>query len=89
MKHITDDVLSVRIRLSPGHPDGRRREGLGLHMGGHTRQPINPQHSETGAGLCGASAVLSDTLVDSLVILADAIYRQSTVEGERGCKETR
>lgn len=45
-------------------------------MGGHTRQSVGPEHSETGAGLRGASAVLSDALVDSFIILADGIYCQ-------------
>ncbi|TNN80565.1 hypothetical protein EYF80_009305 [Liparis tanakae] len=51
-------------------------------MGGLAGQAISPEHGEAGTGLCGASAVLSDTLVDSLVILADAIYRQCAVRRE-------
>lgn len=51
-------------------------------MGGLTGQAISPEHGEAGTGLCGASAVLSDTLVDRLVILADTIYRQCAVRRE-------
>lgn len=48
-------------------------------MGGHARQSVSPEHCEAGTGLCGAGAVLSDTLVDSLVFLANTIYRQCAV----------
>lgn len=82
MEYITDDVLSVLLRLPPGHLDGGGWEGLSLHMGGHTRQPISPEHREACTGLCGAGAVLGDTLVDSLIILADAIYRQCAMSEE-------
>lgn len=81
VEHITDDVLSVLIRLPPGHLDVGGWEGFGLHVGGHTRQSISPENCEAGTGLRGAGAVLSDTLVDSLVILADTIYRQCAVRG--------
>lgn len=52
-------------------------------MGGHTRQSISPEHSEAGTGLCGAGTVLSDALVDSLIILANTVYRQRAVRGEK------
>lgn len=83
VEHITDDVLSVLIGLPPGHLDGGGWEGLGPDMCGHTGKSIGPEHGEASTGLCGAGAVLSDTLVDSLVNLADAIYRQSAVGGEK------
>lgn len=77
--HITNDVLRVLIRLHPGHLDGGGREGLGLHVGGHTRQPVSPEHREAGVSLFVANAVLSDTLVDSFVVLANSSYRQCAV----------
>ena len=55
-------------------------------MCGHTGKSIGPEHSEASTGLCGAGEVLSDTLVDRLVKLADAIYRQSAVGGEKKWK---
>lgn len=48
-------------------------------MGGHTRQPVGPEHGEAGAGLRGASAVFGDALVDSFVLLANGIYCQCAV----------
>lgn len=77
--HITNDVLSVLLRLHPGHLNGGGWKGFSLHMGGCPRQSISPEHCEAGTGLCGASAVLSNALVDSFIILADGIYRQCAV----------
>lgn len=81
MQHIADDVLSVLFRLLPGHLDGGGREGLGPHAGGHARQAVGPEHREPGAGLRGPGAVLGDTLVDGLIVLTDAVYRQRTAGG--------
>lgn len=83
MENITDDVLSVLFGLPPGHLDGGGGEGLGLHVGGDTGQSVRPEHGEAGAGLCGAGSVLSNALVDGLVLLADAVDRQSAVRAER------
>lgn len=83
MENIANDVLSVLFGFPPGHLDGGGREGLSLHVGGDTWQSVRPQHSEAGAGLRGAGAVLSDALVDGLVLLADAVYRQSAVWAEQ------
>lgn len=83
MEHITNDVLSVLIGLPPGYLDGGGGEGLCLHVGGSTRKSIGPEHCEAGAGLRGAGAVLSDALVDGLVILADAIYGQRAAGSRR------
>lgn len=80
MEHITDDVLSVFIGFPPGHLDGGGGEGLCFHVGGNARQSISPEDREAGTGLRRARAVLSDALVDSLVILTDAIYCQCAME---------
>lgn len=89
MEHITDDVLSVFIGFPPGHLYGGGGEGLCFHVGGNARQSISPEHREAGTGLRRARAVLSDALVDSLVILTDAIYCQCAVEAaeERSRKQ--
>lgn len=86
MEHITNDVLSVLFWLLPRHLNGGGGKGLGLHVGGHTRQSIGPEHSETGTGLSGASTVLSNTLVDGFILLADAVYRQSALRAEKATK---
>lgn len=82
MQHVADDVLSVLVGLLPGHPHCGGRQGFGLDVGGLARQPVGPEHSEAGAGLRGAGAVLSDALVDGLVLLADAVYDECAAGGE-------
>lgn len=76
MEHVTDDVLSVLVGLLPGHLDGGGGQRLGLHAGRHARQAVGPEDREAGAGLRGAGTVLRNTLVDGLVVLADAVYGQ-------------
>lgn len=82
MEHVTDDLLGVLIRLLPGHLDGGGRERLGLNASGHAGQAVGPEDRETGAGLRGAGAVLRNTLVDGLVVLADAVYGQRAGGGQ-------
>lgn len=83
VQHVADDVLSVLVGLPPGHPHRGGRQGFGPHVGGLARQPVGPEHGEAGAGLRGAGTVLSDALVDGLVILADAVYGQRAAGGDR------
>lgn len=82
MEHVTDDIQGVLVGLLPGHLDGGGRQRLGLHASGHAGQPVGPEDREAGAGLRGAGAVLRNTLVDGLVLLADAVYGQSAGEGQ-------
>lgn len=89
MEHVADDVLSVLVGLPPGHLDGGGRERLGLYVGGHAGQPVGPEHGEAGAGLRGAGAVLGDALVDGLVVLADAVYRQCAARGRKSGRNKR
>lgn len=87
VQHVADDVLCVQLGLRPGHLDGGGGQGLGLQVGGHARQPVGLEHREASAGLRGAGAVLRNTLVDGLVVLADVIDGQCAV-GEEGENET-
>lgn len=90
MEHVTDDLLGALVGLLPGHLDGGGRQRLGLHVRGHAGQAVGPEDREAGAGLRGASAVLRNTLVDGLVVLADAGNGQRAGGGqERWSEEER
>lgn len=84
MEHVTDDVLSVLAGLLPGHLDGGGGQRLGMHAGRHAGQAVGPEDREAGAGVLVAGCVLSNALVDGLVVLADAIYGQRAGGGGRG-----
>lgn len=79
MDHISDDILSVLIGLCPGHLYGGGSQSLSLHTIWHTGKPVGPEHGEAGAGLGGACTVLSNALVNGLVVLADAVDGQCAV----------
>lgn len=87
MEHVADDVLSVLIGLLPGHPDSGGRQGFCLDIGGHAGQAVGPEHGEASAGLRGSGTVLSDALVDGLVILANAVYRQCAAGRQEGLRK--
>ena len=84
MQNVSNDVLCVLVGFSPGDLDGGGGQGMGLHLAGGAGEPVGPQHRQPGASLGRASTVLSNALVDRLVILANAIYGQRAVAGRRG-----
>lgn len=72
VQDVSDDGLAAALRrLVPGQLEAAGAEGRGPEPGGGLRQLGPLADGETGAGLVGAGAVLSDALVDGLVLWND------------------
>lgn len=77
MEHIADDAVGdLYGRLDPGKLQGAGGEGGGREALGGVGQILGQGQGQTGASLVGAGHVLSDTLVDGLILRGDARHGQ-------------
>lgn len=84
MQNVSDDVLrDLGRRFSPGHVDGVGGQSAGRQTLWSSREIFGLSHSQPGAGLVGAGAVLRDALVDGLVLRGDPSQSQSAVENNQ------
>lgn len=69
VQDVSDDVLSdLGGRLYPGDVDGVSGQGAGRQALRSSGEILGLSHSQPGAGLVGAGAVLRDALIDGLVL---------------------
>lgn len=77
VEHIADDAVGdLGWHLDPGELQGAGGEGCGREALGGVGQILGQGHSQTGASLVGACHVLSDALVDGLILRGDARHGQ-------------
>lgn len=81
VQDVANDTFSdIGGRLSPCDLQGVGGQSTGCEALGGSGQIFSLGHSQTGTSLVGAGTVLSNALVDGLILRADTGQSQSTVK---------